>query len=130
MVSHADIAHFTRFGYVVLRRAIDPQPLCDEVDRAFREGSRAPFEVTVAGGRNRRQWRVDFVADPTDTEQEAAVRDYFTRLYVPGWDGGYDADLYPTYGEDWRASGRAWLDRLDQLGAHDAAAAEEAALKS
>ena len=260
MVSHADIAHFNRFGFVVLRRAFDPQPLSDEVDRSFREGSRAPFAVTVAGGQisgrylpmmcertpvslalldqfatvatqlldrqvlpvrakgvlydgdtnwhtdsvhdvtsvgcvcyleslqaqngalrvlpishrdrlgssvearsetlatlpglaietepgdaivfdehlchssnggsNRRQWRVDFVADPTDANQEAAVRDYFERLYVRGWDGGYDVDLYPTYGSHWRASGRPWLGRLDQLGAHDAAAAEEAALKS
>ena len=260
MVSRADIAHFNRFGYAVLRRAFDPAPLSDEIDRSFREGSRAPFAVDVAGGEisgrylpmmcertpvslalldqfadaaaellgrpvlpvrakgvlyhgdtnwhtdsvhdvtsvgfvcyleslrpdngalrvlptshrhslgssvearsatfatlpglaietepgdaivfdehlchastggsNRRQWRVDFVADPTDADQEAAVRGYFERLYVPGWDGGYNVDLYPTYGSFWRASGRPWLGRLDQLGAHDAAAAEEGALKS
>jgi len=260
MVSHADVAHYLRFGFVVLRRAFDPEPLSEEIDRSFREGSRAPFDINVAGGHvsgrylpmmcertpvslalldqfadvaaqllgthvlpvrakgvlyhgdtnwhtdsdldvmslgcvcyleslrahngalrvlpashrnrfgssvqarsnalaslpglaietepgdvivfdehlchsssggsNRRQWRVDCVADPTDTNQEAAVRDYFERLYVKGWDGGYDVDLYPTYGPHWRASGRPWLDRLDQLGAHGAAAAEEAALKS
>ena len=79
------------------------------------------------GGRNRRQWRVDYVADPTDADEEAAVRDYFARLFVPGWDGGYDVDRFPTYGSHWRASGRPWLGRLQQLGAHDAAAAEEAA---
>ncbi|MEO5842637.1 MAG: phytanoyl-CoA dioxygenase family protein [Acidimicrobiales bacterium] len=260
MVRHADIAHFHRFGFVVLRRAFDPEPLSQEIDRSFREGSRAPFDVNVAGGQisgrylpmmcertpvslalldqfadvaaqllatdvlpvrakgvlyhgdtnwhtdsdhdvtsvgfvcyleplqahngalrvlpashrerfgpsvharsaafatlpglaietepgdvivfdehlchssnggtNRRQWRVDFVANPTNAREEAAVRDYFERLYVPGWDGGYDADRYPTYGAHWHASGRPWLDRLEQLGAHGAAAAEEAALKS
>ncbi|MEO8695124.1 MAG: phytanoyl-CoA dioxygenase family protein [Acidimicrobiales bacterium] len=260
MVRRADIAHFHRFGFAVLRRAFDPEPLSQELDRSFREGSRTPFDVSVGGGQisgrylpmmcertpvslalldqfaddavqllgtpvlpvrakgvlyhantnwhtdseyhvesvgfvcyleslrahngalrvlpashrgdfgtsvharsdtlatlpglaietepgdviafdehlchssrggtNRRQWRVDFVADPTDATEEAAVRDYFERLYVPGWDGGYDVDLYPTYGPHWRASGRPWLDRLDHLGAHRAAAAEEAALKS
>jgi hypothetical protein len=260
MVRHADVAHFHRFGFVVLRRAFEPEPLSDEVDRSFREGSRGPFDAHVAGGQisgrylpmmcertpvslalldqfaglveqllersvlpvrakgvlyhgetnwhtdsvhdvtsvgvvcyleslrahngalrvlptshrdrmgssvearsetlamlpglaietdpgdaivfdehlchssiggsNRRQWRVDFVADPTDANQEAAVRDYFERLYVRGWDGGYDVDLYPTYGSHWRSSGRPWLGRLDQLGAHAAASAEEAALKS
>ena len=49
---------------------------------------------------------------------------------IHGWDGGYDADLYPTYGPHWRSSCRPWLARLDQLGAHDAAAEEERALKS
>jgi len=57
------------------------------------------------------------------------VRDYFRSIFVPGWDGGYDVDLYPTYGPFWRASGRPWLKRLDHLGAHDAAAAEEAAAR-
>jgi hypothetical protein len=256
MVSHADVAHFARFGFVVLRRAFDPEPLSEEIDRAFHEGSRAAFGVNVAGadvtgryipmmcertpvslslldefalvatqlldtpvlpvrakgvlyfgstnwhrdsdhdlvsvgcvgyleslrahngalrvlpashrgrlaaslgdrveglaplpglaiesepgdvivfdehlfhassgGKDRRQWRVDYVADPVDAAQEAAVREYFARLFVPGWDGGYDADRYPTYGAHWRASGRPWLARLDHLGAHVAAAAEEA----
>ena len=260
MVSHADIAHFARFGFVVLRRAFDPWPLSDEIDGTFREGSRAPFGVNVAGGdisgryvpmmcehtpvslslldefarvatqlldspvlpvrakgvmyfgstnwhrdsdqdvtsvgcacyleplharngalrvlpashrgqlaaslrdrgelltalpglaidtepgdaivfdehlyhassggKDRRQWRVDYVVDPIDATQEAAVREYFARLFVPGWDGGYDVDRFPTYGAHWRASGRPWLARLEHLGAHDAAAAEEAALKS
>jgi hypothetical protein len=58
------------------------------------------------------------------------VRGYFTDLYVPGWDGGYDVDRYPTYGEHWRGSGRWWLERLDALGAHEAATAEEAAVRT
>ena len=257
MALDADIAHFARFGFVVLRRAFDPGPLSDEVDQAFREGSRAPFEANVGGGdiggrylpmmcertpvsltlldrfaefatqllgaavlpvrakgvlyfgstnwhndsdqavpsvscacyleslqahngalrvlpgshrsdfgasvqsrnetfaalsglpietepgdaiffdehlyhasgggQNRRQWRVDYVVDPIGTEQEAVVRDYFAAIFLPGWDGGYDVDLYPTYGAHWRASGRPWLDRLEQLGAHSLAAAEESA---
>ena len=259
MAFHADIAHYARFGFVVLRRVFDPSPLSEEIDRAFRDGSRAPFGTSVGGadlggrylpmmcertpvslslldqfagiaaqlletpvlpvrakgvvyfgntnwhndsdcrvpsvgcacylealdahngalrvlpashrdplgasvrsrselfaglpgvpidtepgdaiffdehlyhasngGANRRQWRVDYVADPIDDEQEAAVRDYFRSIFVPGWDGGYDVDLYPTYGPFWRASGRPWLKRLDHLGAHDAAAAEEAAAR-
>jgi hypothetical protein len=79
------------------------------------------------GGRDRRQWRVDYVADPahpTDVT-EAALRAYYAGQFDPEWDGGYDLDQYPTYGESWRNSGRPCLARLEQLGAHAAAAAEE-----
>jgi hypothetical protein len=199
MAFHADLAHFARFGFVVLRRAFDPSPLSDELDRAIREGSRAPFGTSVggadlggrylpmmcertpvslslldqfagvaaqllgvsvreraemfaglpglpidtepgdaiffdehlyhasSGGMNRRQWRVDYIVDPVGDEQETAVRHYFASIFVPGWDGGYDVDLYPTDRSHWRASGRTWLRRLDELGAHAAAAAEESA---
>jgi hypothetical protein len=82
-----------------------------------------------SGGTNRRQWRVDYVLDPVDAAQEAAARNYFASIFVPGWDGGYDADLFPTYGAHWRASGRPWLARLEHLGAHDAADAEESAAR-
>ena len=77
-----------------------------------------------SGGAVRRQWRVDFVADVPGTEP--ALRDYFARQYTPGWDGGYDVDRYPSYGEHWRALDSAWSERLDELGAYQAAAAEEA----
>jgi hypothetical protein len=50
VVSPADIAHFDRFGFVVLRRAFDPVPLIAEVDRALIDGSRAPFGAAVGGG--------------------------------------------------------------------------------
>jgi hypothetical protein len=78
-----------------------------------------------AGGGVRRQWRVDYLEDPVDAEGEIHVRKYLTGLYSPDWDGGYDVDRYPTYGVHWRATGRPWVDRLGQLGAYDAAQAEE-----
>jgi hypothetical protein len=78
-----------------------------------------------AGGRRRRQWRVDYFADPVGAEEEAVVRAYLAETYPPDWDGGYDVDRYPTYGPDWRASGRAAVGRLRELGAEAASAAEE-----
>ena len=78
-----------------------------------------------AGGDERRQWRVDFVADLPGTDQ--ALRDYFARQYTPGWDGGYDVERYPSYGKYWRTLDAGWSRRLDELGAYEAAAAEEEA---
>jgi hypothetical protein len=79
-----------------------------------------------AGGSDRRQWRVDYIADPVGAPQEAKVRAYYAGLYLPDWDGGYDVDRYPSYGRHWRASGRPWVERLEQLGVYDLASAEEA----
>jgi hypothetical protein len=83
-----------------------------------------------SGGRVRRQWRVDFVADPVGPAHEARVRRYFADIFPPDWDGGYDVDRFPTYGPHWRQSGRTWIDRLDQLGVFAAAEAEEAFARS
>jgi hypothetical protein len=80
-----------------------------------------------AGGAARRQWRVDYVIDPVDPEQEEKVRSYYADVYALGWDGGYDAEAFPTYGSSWHSSGRACLERLTALGAHAAATAQEAA---
>jgi len=80
-----------------------------------------------AGGAARRQWRVDYVIDPLDPQQEAEVRSYYADVYADGWDGGYDADAFPTYGPSWHSSGRPCLERLTALGAHAAARAQEAA---
>jgi ectoine hydroxylase-related dioxygenase (phytanoyl-CoA dioxygenase family) len=77
-----------------------------------------------SGGLERRQWRVDFVADLPGTDQ--ALRDYFAGQYAPGWNGGYDVDRYPSYGEHWRSLDASWSRRLDELGAFQAAADEEA----
>jgi hypothetical protein len=79
-----------------------------------------------AGGRDRRQWRVDYVEDPDGPEAEARVRAYYAGVFPPRWDGGYDVDRYPTYGPHWRAGGRPWVRRLEQLGAYEAAGAQEA----
>jgi hypothetical protein len=79
-----------------------------------------------SGGRDRRQWRVDFVADPTTDREVETTRDYFRAIYAPDWDGGYDVDRYPTYGPHWQSSGRAAVERLRALGVYELAAAEEA----
>jgi len=82
------------------------------------------------GGQNRRQWRVDYVRDPTGEVEESSVRAYFRGIYAPDWDGGYDVDLFPSYGKHWLNSGRPWVDRLRQLGVYEASAAEEAFARS
>ena len=52
MISRADNAHFSRFGFVVLRRAFDPEPLSDEAiahsakARVRRSAPRSAVEVT------------------------------------------------------------------------------------
>jgi hypothetical protein len=50
VVTDADAAHLRTFGYVVLRRALDPGPLADELDRALRDGSRTTFSVDGGPG--------------------------------------------------------------------------------
>jgi ectoine hydroxylase-related dioxygenase (phytanoyl-CoA dioxygenase family) len=81
-----------------------------------------------AGGDLRRQWRVDFVADLTDADD--VLREYFARQYAPGWDGGYDVERFPSYGAHWRTLDPRWNERLDELGAYRAAAAEEAFVRA
>jgi ectoine hydroxylase-related dioxygenase (phytanoyl-CoA dioxygenase family) len=77
-----------------------------------------------SGGLQRRQWRVDFVADVSGADD--ALRAYFAGQYVPGWDGGYDVGRFPSYGDHWRTLDPRWNERLDDLGAYRAAAGEEA----
>jgi hypothetical protein len=78
-----------------------------------------------AGGGIRRQWRVDFLAEPADADQRAAARRYLALLFATGWDGGYDVDRFPSYGERWRRSDRPSVAVLDELGAFDLAARQE-----
>lgn len=77
-----------------------------------------------AGGRLRRQWRIDLVADLPDHDD--GLRRWFAAQHAPGWDGGYDVDRFPSYGPAWRALDPRWDRRLAELGAYDHAAAEEA----
>ncbi|MCY1055624.1 phytanoyl-CoA dioxygenase family protein [Nannocystis sp. SCPEA4] len=77
-----------------------------------------------AGGQRRRQWRIDFVADAPDGDDE--LRRYFAGQHPPAWDGGYDVDRFPSYGACWRALDPRWDIRLEQLGVYHLAAAEEA----
>jgi hypothetical protein len=82
------------------------------------------------GGQPRRQWRVDFIADPATAEAEEQARVYFRELYCPDWDGGYDVDLYPSYGSDWLHSRRSAVARLKALGVYELAAKQEAFARS
>jgi hypothetical protein len=72
-----------------------------------------------SGGRERRQWRVDFVADPAESEIPA-TQEWFARS-VPDerQDVGYDAGLYPSFGEHWRSRFPRWTARLVDLGVLD-----------
>jgi hypothetical protein len=83
-----------------------------------------------SGGGERRQWRVDFVADPTTPAEEEQIRTYFAGMFPPGWDGGYDVDRYPSYGAHWCRSRDPWVNRLRHLGAIERADQEEAAARA
>jgi len=78
-----------------------------------------------AGGSVRRQWRVDYAAEPRSAADEAALRSYLARIFPPDWDGGYDVDRFPSYGSEWLASGRPAVERLRRLGAYELASVQE-----
>jgi hypothetical protein len=85
------------------------------------------FHASVGGGL-RRQWRVDFVADAPHAND--TLTRYFARQYAPGWDGGYDVERFPSYGDHWRTLDPYWNKRLYELGAYAAAAAEESFVRA
>jgi hypothetical protein len=68
------------------------------------------------GGRTRRQWRVDFIADPRTDRERDLVRRSFAQIFDPAWDGGYDVDRYPSFGDWWQGTHPDWSARLDELG--------------
>jgi hypothetical protein len=80
------------------------------------------------GGAVRRQWRVDFLPDPLDRDEEALVRASFARLFDPDWDGGDDVDRYPSYGPYWQTLDRPWTARLRVLGVYELAARHASAM--
>lgn len=80
-----------------------------------------------AGGARRRQWRIDFVADRP--EYESLLRAYFAAQYTPGWDGGYDPDRFPSYGEAWLSLDARWTRRMEELGVLEAAEKEAAFMR-
>ena len=81
------------------------------------------------GGTERRQWRVDFVPDPMGDDETAPVRGYFARIFDPGWDGGYDAERYPSYGTFWQQRDRPYTPRLRELGVYELADVQESATR-
>jgi len=83
-----------------------------------------------SGGGTRQQWRVDYIRDPTSPEEKEQAEAYWRELYRPDWDGGYDVDRYPSYGSDWRNSGRPSVKRLEALGVYELAAQQEAFTRS
>lgn len=82
------------------------------------------------GGGLRRQWRLDFLLDPATDEAERRTRAYFADIYPANWNGGYDVDRYPSYGPEWRRSGRRAAQRLEELGVYRLADAQEAYSRS
>lgn len=82
------------------------------------------------GGSARRQWRVDYLRVPVRSEEVIRTKSYFDSLYEREWDGGYDVDRFPSYGPDWRRSGRAAVTQLEALGVYEAASAHEAFIRS
>jgi hypothetical protein len=82
------------------------------------------------GGSVRRQWRVDYLGVPVGSEEFILAKSYFASLYDLEWDAGYDVDRYPSYGPDWRRSGRAAVTQLEALGVYEAASAHEAFIRS
>lgn len=79
------------------------------------------------GGRDRRQWRVDFVVDPVDAAETARVRESFSLIFPADWEGRYDVDRYPSYGAYWRSTNRPWVERLRELGVYELADIQESA---
>jgi hypothetical protein len=68
------------------------------------------------GGRERRQWRVDFVVDPSAVEVPAARQWFAQSLPDERGDVGYDARRYTSYGAYWRSLHPGWAARLVELG--------------
>jgi len=87
------------------------------------------FHASFGGG-TRRQWRVDYIRDPASPEEKEQAKAYLRELYRPDWDGGYNVDRYPSYGSDWRDSGRPSVKRLEALGVYELAAKQEAFARS
>lgn len=77
------------------------------------------------GGKVRRQRRVDYLRDPVDRTAEQQTKAYFSGLYAPDWDAGYDVDVHSSYGPDWQASQRPCVARLQALGVYELATRQE-----
>jgi hypothetical protein len=103
----------------------------DEVIIDSAPGDVIAFDEHVAhgsvGGSLRRQWRVDFIADPLDSDEAALVHATFVGILDPSWDGGDDRVGYPSYGPYWQTLDRPWHTSLRSLGIYDLAEGHRAA---
>jgi len=73
------------------------------------------------GGTVRRQWRIDFGADPANEVEESLVRGDYARILDGSWDLGDDVERYPSFGPFWRTLDRPWTTRLGDLGVYELA---------
>jgi hypothetical protein len=81
------------------------------------------------GGQLRRQWRVDFIADPRTARETELVQRSFAHIFDVKWDGRYDVDRYPSFGDWWQGCHPEWSARLDDLGILAMAREWEAAVR-
>lgn len=78
------------------------------------------------GGRDRRQRSATFVGDPKTSDDETLVRERLASEFVLDLELDYDASRFPYYGTYFRETAPSrWVQRLERLGAFDAAGAEE-----
>jgi hypothetical protein len=73
------------------------------------------------GGTIRRQWRIDFSADPAGTHEESLTRAEYARILDGSRDLGDDVERYPSFGQYWRSLDRPWTTRLADLGVYELA---------
>jgi hypothetical protein len=106
-------------------------PLPGRAARAGEALATAPGDLIVfdehvihasVGGAVRRQWRVDFLADPRDAHEHAALSAWLDQSIVDERDDpGYDTERYPSFGPFWRTLDRPWTSRQRELGVYERA---------
>jgi hypothetical protein len=112
----------------LLATEIDPQKLPAHVI-ASEPGDLILFDEHLfhasCGGGTRKQWRLDFLTAPKSETDIANTIRYFQNIYPENWDCRYDTLRYPSYGNDWRSSGRRAISQLQKLGVYQMAQKQE-----
>jgi ectoine hydroxylase-related dioxygenase (phytanoyl-CoA dioxygenase family) len=67
-------------------------------------------------GRDRRQWRVDFLVDPCDQDEHSAAAGWFDQSIPDERHDPAYTEHYPSYGPYWQAHYGRWTARLRELG--------------
>jgi Phytanoyl-CoA dioxygenase (PhyH) len=121
--SHADLA-------TALPTTCDHGPLAPGQAIETEPGDVIAFDEHLVhgskGGRARRQWRADFLADPLNAEEEDRAQAYFAHIFpAQRRDAPYDATRYPSYGPYWEMLDRPWTTRLRHLGVYKRAQVAE-----